>query len=177
MQRRAEESNSELEDELANDDKLGTSVGSPDDAGGGQPIGMVGGPPTPVIIVAEGRALFRTLACLTTDQGKTRSWGYAEESRFEKTWRRLGSGAVVLEEARRRRRDALSISIQRAFAVAHAQLNNAENSVQSHHIQSSRDGVTSMANEFTQVIASAVRMLEYRGIPDQELANGSPGIK
>lgn len=104
-------------------------------AGLEQEIRPPSGPPTtesdaqtnfPVVFIIQYPENYRALVSVFSAQVGTRSWGYAEEGRWEETWRRGGERGLVLEKVQEERPEAASLCLARAWQEAYSPLQGSD---------------------------------------------------
>ena len=72
----------------------------------------------PAVFMIQYPDHFGAFVSISTDQGGVRSWGYAEEERWEEKWSRGGEGGLVLEKTKAERHEAARLCLVRAYNVA-----------------------------------------------------------
>ena len=80
----------------------------------------------PIVFIFQNPENYRALVSVFSAQGGTRSWGYAEEGRWEETWRRGGERGLVLEKVQGERREAASLCLARAWQEAYSPIEGLE---------------------------------------------------
>ena len=80
----------------------------------------------PIVFIIQNPENYRAWVSVFSPQGGTRSWGYAEEGRWEETWRRGGERGLVLEKVQGERPEAASQCLTRAWQEACLPFNGPE---------------------------------------------------
>lgn len=81
---------------------------------------------SPVSLVWETPEYYQAVVSIVASGGKAVFTGRAQEERYEEVWSTGGEGGLILEKARRERREAALVCLQRAWAEAKSRLDDKE---------------------------------------------------
>ena len=176
MRRRAKGPNDAVNNGVEADTESGITLKSADDANEKTLAHQVS-PLIPAVVVIQRPEQVQALAYIVTARGTIRSWGYAEETRYEEVWCRRGHGAIVLEKVREERQDAFALSVEKACLVACSQLNGSGRFSQVSSAKNGTGDLPESASALVALLGSAAKVLESRlGSPTVGFGHSAPRI-
>ena len=111
----------------------------------------------PAVFMIQYPDHYGAFVSISTDQRGVRSWGYAEEERWEEKWSRGGERGLVLEKTKAERVEAARLCLVRAYHVACSPLENSGRKPSAGGQSNGNDQIGSLPDSFRALVDLADR--------------------
>ena len=111
----------------------------------------------PAVFMIQYPDHYGAFVSISTDQRGVRSWGYAEEERWDEKWSRGGERGLVLEKTKAERVEAARLCLVRAYHVACSPLENSGRKPSAGGQSNGNDQIGSLPDSFRALVDLADR--------------------